>query len=1427
MNKALLFSRGFARIFNRSNTYLTKKFVGYFLRTSLFAFLALISNFNEAFADGSKDLYPSGVAGNRAALYSSVTTFGAEAYPFKTAGTHFVYANAGEIIAVASSAQGYSSGTINIFAPNNITPAVPSATSGVSTTTGRIGNRTQEKAGPWNSTNTLPAGRYRPYEYIAPVSGIYRVEFIPPAGTTNTNTQTNGREDVLADADWTQGTNAGTGNTAAQANGTSIIAAWDVSVRANTNASNWIAGRVYVNVLNLLIDGDFTANTGFQSSVYVLTKDGRAYLVNNNDNKGIGFTFFVNNKGFRNAANNSQFKSVNTNLITSVTQDPRTQDGTTDITHKIFYTKPAPDLPATASINYTGSAATTTWLKTAAILSVISDVQLTGDEGTVGQAGAKGGKITFTSNNAGTYKIVIPPSIGTERILTGNANIGSNTVIWDGKDGDGNFLAPGTTVSQIRVRLQTAEVHFPFIDMEINPKGLIIELLENGTTYNPVRTSTDPGVYSDIVFWNDSLINRATGDERSVPLYAGTNGISSNANGHKWGSYSADAGTNNTNTGKGANSFGNLKSMDTWAFTQSPEAVTSVSVVTTRADLRTNSITPSFTAPVAIGSTVSYTVVVQNFRDTSPAVNSVSDVTGAGFNFTAPAGFSITNVARTLGTGVTENSPVTSGSTYNSKLNMTSGSTATFVITGTVGTSLAGNTIPVQASMLRPADTTDPDATNSTSGLAPTDPAAECNGNTPANTPNPPNRPYGCNNVYADNSVAVVNYVSVSTSTPTLTEGGNAGSYIITIQNARATDTTVPFTMSGAATNGTDYNTIGASAVILAGQTSVTVPFIVIDDAIVEASEAAILTLTAASNGLTLTPVVANRSATITITDNDVDLAVAKTVSSKTPLVGTQVTFTVTASNVGGSAATGVTVTDLLQSGFTLVTASPSLGTYTPSSGVWNVGALAASGTATLTITASVNIAGGMTNIATIAAGSGQIDQVATNNRAVIRDISPTVSTNCTTPIFTINNGFDDPVVANNNNNNIQASATFNLWTTQSGQANRLNIIKVDGTGYTPGPDYAHNGNQYLDINGTSDYPIRTIILSKPSILSFSGWFSNRDKTSPGYADWTGLVEIRNQANTATLASSSSVNFTNATDDETWFFVSGKSAVLPAGTYTYRAFVGDFGHFDDAFACALEVPTVDLTRTTTTVTEGTLVTYRVTLNGTAGLVTENAISVNTGTTPGTAVAADYGSPSVSSVSFPAGSVVGDFREFTILITDDSLVEPNETFSTNITGLTGSATLGTATASTTITDNDTATINLTGPTSVRETVGTAQYAIVLTGTPGATLVNDVTLNYSASNGSAISPADYSLTPGSVTFTAGTVVGSANATKTFNVTIVSSPNTVESTENYTVNISSGTIAPVTLGTTSVITDIIDNALPTTNDITNAATIPSTTA
>jgi len=95
-----------------------------------------------------------------------------------------------------------------------------------------------------------------------------------------------------------------------------------------------------------------------------------------------------------------------------------------------------------------------------------------------------------------------------------------------------------------------------------------------------------------------------------------------------------------------------------------------------------------------------------------------------------------------------------------------------------------------------------------------------------------------------------------------------------------------------------------------------------------------------------------------------IDLELEKSVSNVLVNAGDQVTFTVSVTNRGPSTATGVEVTDQLPSGYTYV--SHTGGAYNPTSGLWQIGTLALNQTATLLVTATVNLNGDHLNLAEV-----------------------------------------------------------------------------------------------------------------------------------------------------------------------------------------------------------------------------------------------------------------------------------------------------------------------------------------------------------------------------------------------------------------------------------------------------------------------------
>ena len=137
---------------------------------------------------------------------------------------------------------------------------------------------------------------------------------------------------------------------------------------------------------------------------------------------------------------------------------------------------------------------------------------------------------------------------------------------------------------------------------------------------------------------------------------------------------------------------------------------------------------------------------------------------------------------------------------------------------------------------------------------------------------------------------------------------------------------------------------------------------------------------------------------TETVTPNVADLSLTKTVDDSTPNRNQNVTFTLTVSNAGPAGATGVTVNDVLPTGLTFVSSTPSQGSFNSGTGVWTVGTINSSANATLQIVATVTTTGAKTNTAEVAA-SNQFDPNSTpNNNAAGEDdrdtetVTPTVA---------------------------------------------------------------------------------------------------------------------------------------------------------------------------------------------------------------------------------------------------------------------------------------------------------------------------------------------------------------------------------------------------------------------------------------------------
>lgn len=96
------------------------------------------------------------------------------------------------------------------------------------------------------------------------------------------------------------------------------------------------------------------------------------------------------------------------------------------------------------------------------------------------------------------------------------------------------------------------------------------------------------------------------------------------------------------------------------------------------------------------------------------------------------------------------------------------------------------------------------------------------------------------------------------------------------------------------------------------------------------------------------------------------NISIVKLVDNPRPNVGDVITFSVMVNNGGLTDATNVTVNDTLPAGLQFLSAFPSLGSYDPNTGVWDVGVVEALVGQTLTITARVVSPDAQTNVAVV-----------------------------------------------------------------------------------------------------------------------------------------------------------------------------------------------------------------------------------------------------------------------------------------------------------------------------------------------------------------------------------------------------------------------------------------------------------------------------
>ncbi len=363
------------------------------------------------------------------------------------------------------------------------------------------------------------------------------------------------------------------------------------------------------------------------------------------------------------------------------------------------------------------------------------------------------------------------------------------------------------------------------------------------------------------------------------------------------------------------------------------------------------------------GNSINYTITVTN--------NGPSSVTAATITDNAPAGTSITAWTATFAGGATGTA---SGSgNISQSVNLPSGASATYTVTLAVPSGFTGNLVNV-ATVAVPAGVTDPNLANNTA----TDTDTQNSIANLAITKTDGSATYtpGTSLTYT---------IVVSNSGPSNVAGARVDDAIPAV----LTDVTWTSTTAGTASvvsGGTGSgNNLFALVNIPAGAGN-TVTFNVTGTVSAAATGNLINTATVTAPAGVTDPTPANNTAT----DSDTpaprtDLSISKTVVIQRPDIGANVTFTLVATNNGPSAATGVSVADLLPGGYSYVSSTGSLGSYNSGTGVWTIGNLANGNSATLTITATINASGTYANTAIVSGNETDLNPVNNTSTAGVQ----------------------------------------------------------------------------------------------------------------------------------------------------------------------------------------------------------------------------------------------------------------------------------------------------------------------------------------------------------------------------------------------------------------------------------------------------------
>ncbi|NER20064.1 MAG: DUF4347 domain-containing protein [Symploca sp. SIO1C2] len=653
---------------------------------------------------------------------------------------------------------------------------------------------------------------------------------------------------------------------------------------------------------------------------------------------------------------------------------------------------------------------------------------------------------------------------------------------------------------------------------------------------------------------------------------------------------------------------------------------------------------------------------------------------------------------------------------------------------------------------------------------------------------------------------------NVSINDVMVSEDGGAAIFTVSLDQVSAQDVTVDFaTAAGTAINPDDFTDTTGTVTIAAGQTSATISIPIISDTIDEIDEMFTVNLSNAVNANITDP-----QGVGTITDNNVPPNLSIDNVTVDEAAGTA-TFTVSLDQTSGQnitvdfatvAGTATETADFTANNGTLtILAGETTGTITVDiiddaldelnetftvelSNATNANIVDAEGLGTITDDdAAPNLS---INDLTVNEGAGTATFTVTLDAASGQDVTVNFTTNDDTAVnpddFTGNNG-TLTIAAGETTGTItvdivddaidEVDETFTVDITS---ATNATITDNQGIGTITDNDLAPNVSiDDVTVDEAAGVATFTISLDGASGEDVTVDFATAVGTAiapDDFTDTTGTVTIA-AGQTSAIVSVAIANDTLNEADET-FTVNLSNAVN--ATIVDPTGIGTITD-DDA------EPTLSIDNVTVDEAAGTA-TFTVSLNAASG----QDVTVDFATLAGTALDTDDFTGNSGTLTILAGDTTGTI---TVDIIDDALNESNETFTVELSNATN-ATIADAQGLGTITDDDAAPNLSINDVTVNEGAGTATFTVTLDAASG----QDVTVNFTTSDGTAVNPDDYTGTNGSVTIAAGQTTGT--------ITVDIADDAIDEVdETFNVDITSATNATITdnqgVGT------ITDNDLP----------------